>query len=59
MEPTKTCSCEEKHQGHICQLKSLGMTKDIEQITNNPTVSCFICDVEANSEDNVCSPEPL
>jgi len=59
MESTKTCSCGEKHQGHLCLLKSKGMTKDIEHLTNNPTVACFVCGVEANSEDNVCSPVPL
>jgi len=35
------------------------MTKDIEHLTSNPTAACFICGVEANSEDNVCSPVPL
>ena len=59
MEPTKYCSCEEKHQDHLCLLKGKGMTEDIEQLTNNPTVSCFICGAEANSRDNVCCPEQL
>jgi len=59
MEPNKTCSCGEKHQGHLCVLRSKGMTKEVEHLTNNPTVVCFTCGVEANSEDNVCSPSPL
>lgn len=59
MESIKTCSCGEKHQGHLCVLKSKGMTKEVEHLTDKATVACFICGVEANAEDNVCSPEPL
>jgi hypothetical protein len=59
MEPDKNCSCGNKHQGHICVLKSKGLTLVIEHITGNPTVACFTCGAEADSADNVCSPVPL
>ena len=59
MEPIQTCTCGATHQGHICMLKSKGLTEYIEHLTNNPTVSCFICGAEANSEENVCEPVPL
>ena len=54
-----TCSCGEKHQGHICVLKSKGLSRDVEHLTNQPTVVCFSCGVEANSDENVCEPMPL
>ena len=53
------CACGEKHQGHICVLKSKGLTKDVAHLTNQPTVVCFSCGVEANSAENVCEPMPL
>ena len=59
MEPDKSCSCGEKHQGHLCMLRSKGMTEEIEHLTRNPTVACFTCGAEADSEDNVCTPVPL
>ena len=59
MEPIMNCSDEENHQGHICLLRSEGNANLVELLTNNPTVSCFICGVEAKSETNVCSPAPL
>jgi len=59
METITTCSCEVNHPGHICVLRSEGLTNVIELLTNKPTVSCFICGVEANSEANVCSPVTL
>ncbi len=59
METKNSCLCGEKHQGHLCVLRSKGMTKEIEHITNNPTVACFTCGAEANSEENVCLPIPL
>ena len=59
MEPNKTCVCEENHEGHICLLRSQGMTTLVETLTNKPTVSCFTCGVEANSAANVCSPVPI
>ena len=59
MGSTTTCSCGAKHTGHICMLKSQGLTKEVEHITDKPTVSCFTCGVEANSAEHVCMPVPL
>ena len=59
METTTTCRCGAKHTGHICMLKSQGLTGEIEHITNAPTVVCFTCGAEANSAENVCNPAPL
>ena len=53
------CQCGEKHEGHLCMLKSKGLVKEVEHLTRNPTVVCFICGSEANSADNVCEPMPL
>lgn len=59
MESIKTCQCGAKHTGHICMLKSAGRLEEIAHITSQPTVVCFTCGAEANSEDNVCNPMPL
>jgi len=59
MEPNKACTCGEKYQGHICVLKSKGLTSEIEHLTDAPTVACFTCGVEANREENVCTSVPL
>lgn len=59
MTEQKTCSCGEKHQGHLCILKSKGMTEEVRHLTANPTVVCFICGSEATSADNVCEPMAL
>ena len=59
MGEDKICSCEEKHQCHICTLKSKGLTHEIKQATSIPNVACFNCGEEANSEENVCVPAPL
>ena len=53
-----SCTCA-NHQGHLCILKSKGMTKEIECLINDPKFYCFNCGVEANSEENVCSPVKL
>jgi len=53
------CQCGELHQGHLCILKSKGMTRDLEHLTDKPTVVCFSCGAEANSAENVCEPMPL
>ncbi len=58
-EDTAQCSCEEKHRGHLCVLRSRGMTKEIVRRTATPNVACLECGEKANSEDNVCSPVPL
>jgi hypothetical protein len=54
-----TCSCEEKHQGHLCVLRCKEMTGEIARTTGFPNVVCFNCGEEANSKDNVCSPVQL
>lgn len=59
MEPGKTCHCGAKHTGHICMLKSAGLNEDVAHLTDNPTVACFTCGVEANAAENVCNPVPL
>jgi hypothetical protein len=53
------CCCDEKHEGHICQLRIKGNTRKIEELTSTPKVACFNCGEEANSLDNVCSPVSL
>ena len=59
MESTATCHCGIKHSGHICLLKSQGLTQEIAHISDKPTVVCFTCGAEANSPENVCNPAPL
>jgi hypothetical protein len=65
MEPKETekeveiCRCVDKHEQHICFLHSKGEVQEVEKLTDNPTVTCSICLVNANSPDNVCSPTTL
>lgn len=59
MEPKETCTCPDKHEKHICSLHSKGLVQEVEKLTDNPTVTCSICQVNANSPDNVCSPTTL
>jgi hypothetical protein len=59
MAETKQCACAEKHEGHLCVLRSKGLTEEIAQLTDNPAVVCFTCGSEANCADNVCAPMPL
>jgi hypothetical protein len=40
-------------------LKSKGLLREVDHLTSNPAFACFTCGVEANSEENVCSPIPL
>lgn len=56
MAAETTCHCGAKHTGHICMLKSQGLTQDIAHLTDHPTVACFTCGAEANAPDNVCAP---
>lgn len=55
----KVCNCGATHTGHICMLKSQGLTLEISHVTDKPTVICFTCGAEANSADNVCIPVPI
>ena len=59
MEPTGKCHCGAKHSGHICMLKSRGLTEDIAHVTDKPEVVCFTCGAEANSAEYVCVPMPI
>jgi len=59
MEPKEACVCVGDHEQHICYLHSKGLVKEVEKITDNPTVTCSICLVNANSPDYVCSPTTL
>lgn len=58
-EEKRTCVCVGNHESHICYLHSRGMVDEVEKMTDNPTVTCAICLVNANSPDNVCSPTTL
>ncbi|GFO55302.1 hypothetical protein GMSM_23090 [Geomonas sp. Red276] len=58
-EKKATCVCAGRHEQHICYLHSKGMVEEVEKLTDNPTVTCAICLVNANSPDNVCSPTTL
>lgn len=53
------CPCKEKHQVHMCVLRSKGKVKEVKRQTCTPNVSCSFCGEEANSEEHVCSPVPL
>jgi hypothetical protein len=53
------CTCEEKHQGHICVLLGKGLSKEVKHLALNPNVACLRCGAEADSEDHVCIPVPL
>ena len=56
MESIKNCTCPENHKRHICVIRSQGLTNLVEALTNEPTVKCVTCGVEANSAANVCVP---
>ncbi|WP_026841414.1 hypothetical protein [Citrifermentans bremense] len=59
MGPKETNVCAGDHEHHICYLHSKGKVEEVEKLTDNPTVTCSICLVNANSPDNVCSPTTL
>ena len=59
MKVNKQCSCGKKHETHICALHSKGQIEEVMHLTDNPTVTCSICLVNANSPDNVCLPTTL
>lgn len=59
MDEKETCVCTGDHEKHICYLHSKGMVKEVERLTDHPTVTCAICLVNANSPDNVCSPTTM
>ncbi len=59
MENKVLCTCGADHHGHLCMLKSNGMTEEIAKVTNVPKFYCFVCGGEANCEENLCEPAPL
>ena len=59
MTHDKTYCDPEKHERHICALLNKGKFSEVEQLTDNPTVTCSICLVNANSPEHVCSPTTL
>jgi len=59
MGPIEACLCVGEHEKHICFLHSKGLVKEVEKLTDNPTVTCSICLVNANAPENVCSPTTL
>ncbi|HBA90154.1 MAG TPA: hypothetical protein DCZ75_19780 [Geobacter sp.] len=59
MDPKQQCACPGEHENHICYLHSKGRSKEVEKMTDKPTVTCSICLVNANLPDNVCSPTTL
>jgi hypothetical protein len=59
MSEAKQCGCEEGHQGHMCVLRSAGLTEEIARLSANPTHACFTCGAEVNNPKNVCQPVPL
>lgn len=59
MDEDKKCNCWEKHQSHLCVLRSKGKIKEIKRETCSLNVACLVCGEEANSENHVCVPIPL
>lgn len=53
------CQCGEKHEGHICMLKSKGLLQEVDHLSLNPSFSCFMCGAEASSDENLCEPVPI
>lgn len=58
MGENRTC-CGKEHEHHICHLHCKGLIEEAEHLTDEPTVTCAICLVNANSPENVCSPTTL
>ncbi len=54
-EQKSNCSGE-NHQDHICSLRAMGKSAEIECLTSSPTVECGVCGAKANSPENVCTP---
>jgi len=54
-----SCTCPEKHSGHMCELLEHNEVTALDHIMRNPTVHCADCGAKANSAEYVCVPEPL
>ena len=59
MVDERLCSCQKKHQLHLCVLRSKEKTREIGRLTNTPNVICYNCGEGANSKANVCLPVQL
>lgn len=53
------CSCGQKHTGHICWLSRMELFREVQHLSDNPTVVCAVCGARANLPHNVCSPATL
>jgi hypothetical protein len=53
------CNCGEMHKGHVCWLTNMGLFREIQHLTDTPTVVCSSCGAKANLPHNVCFPAPL
>lgn len=54
----KEC-CKGKHEEHICELFRTGQIDMVDELTNDPIVSCLTCGAEANFTECVCNPVPI
>ena len=51
--------CKGDHSCHICSLVDKTPIGEIKPLVDNPQFICFNCGRAANSEKNLCNPEPL
>ena len=54
-----SCTCPEKHHGHMCELLENNDVQAMEHITRAPTVHCMDCGAKADSAEFVCRPEDI
>ncbi len=59
MGDEEKCWCRERHEDHICVLKSRGLTRKVERLADAPGVACLECGETADCADHVCDPMPL
>ena len=58
-ETPHPCNCGETHKGHICWLSQMGLLREMQHLTDTPTVKCAKCGAKANLPHNVCFPGTL
>jgi len=51
--------CKGDHSCHLCELTKKLSLEEIKPLVDNPSFICFNCGRAANSDKNLCSPEPL
>ena len=56
---TMVCTCGEMHKGHICWLSQMGLFREVQHLTDSPTIRCQKCGAKANLPHNVCFPGPM